>query len=52
MTDQPNENLGWWTISGKNIMAMLYRVKNGEDPDFVYMEEYANAEIISKKDDE
>jgi hypothetical protein len=26
-------------------MSMLYRVADGEDPDMVYAEEYANSEI-------
>lgn len=35
--------LGWWTISGEGLMDMLHRVANGEDPDLVYAEEYANS---------
>jgi len=36
--------LGYWAISGESLMSMLYRVANGEDPDMVYAEEYANSE--------
>lgn len=37
-------NLGYWAISGERILAMLKRVANGEDPDLVYAEEYANSD--------
>lgn len=37
--------LGWWTISGEHLMHMLDRVHDGESPDLVYAEEYANAEV-------
>lgn len=36
--------LGWWTISGEALLDMLRRASNGEDPDLVYAEEYANSE--------
>lgn len=42
MSDVP---LGWWSISGEALLAMLRRVHDGEDPDLVYAEEYANAQI-------
>lgn len=32
----------WWSISGDDLLAMLRRVANGEDPDMVYAEAYAN----------
>lgn len=38
------EPLGWWVISGENLLAMLRRCSSGEDPDLVYAEEYVNAE--------
>lgn len=37
-------DLGWWTISGEELMALLQRVKTGEDPEMVYMEAYANSD--------
>jgi hypothetical protein len=37
-------DLGWWTMSGEALMEMMRRCYNGEDPDLVYAEEYANAE--------
>ena len=37
-------DLGWWCISGEGLMDMLRRTYNGEDPDLVYAEEFANAE--------
>lgn len=36
--------LGWWVVSGENLLAMLRRAANGEDPDLIYAEEYANSE--------
>jgi hypothetical protein len=37
-------DLGWWAISGEGLLAMLRRVADGEDPDLVYAEEYANCD--------
>ena len=37
--------LGWWVISGEDLLDLLRRANAGEDPDFLYAEEYANAEI-------
>jgi hypothetical protein len=34
----------WWTLSDESLRAMLRRVADGEDPDMVYMEMYANSE--------
>lgn len=36
--------LGWWAISGDQLLALLRRVHEGEDPDLLYAEEYANGE--------
>lgn len=36
--------LGWWVIEGESLMDMLRRCHEGEDPDAVYAEEYANSE--------
>ena len=36
--------LGWHVISGEDLLAMLRRVANGENPDMVYAEEWANAD--------
>ena len=36
--------MGWWVISGEALIAMLRRAHNGEDPDLLYAEEYANSE--------
>lgn len=35
----------WWAISGEDLMAMLRQVAEGEDPDIVYAEHYANSEV-------
>ncbi|MGV8874845.1 MAG: hypothetical protein ACOH2Q_20110 [Rhodococcus sp. (in: high G+C Gram-positive bacteria)] len=40
-----NENrLGWWAISGVALLESLKRTANGEDPDLVYAELYANSD--------
>lgn len=44
MTDDSG-TLGWWAISGEALLEMLRRVSNGEDPDMVYAEEYANSQV-------
>ena len=36
--------LGWWAISGEALMDALHRVADGEDPDLIYAELYANSE--------
>lgn len=39
MSDQ-----GWWVISNECLMEALRRCANGEDPEWVYIEMYANCE--------
>ena len=34
----------WWTISERVILELLRKVHNGEHPDDVYAELYANAD--------
>ncbi len=38
------KGLGWWTISGEALLEALKAVANGDDPDVVYAELYANSE--------
>ena len=42
--------LGWWAISGEALMYALRRVADGDDPDVVYAEMYANSEVESGED--
>ena len=35
--------MGWWAISGEDLLDMLRRAANGENPDLIYAEAYANA---------
>ena len=44
--------MSWWTISEEAIRDMLRRVADGEDPDMVYAEEYANSEHHYPGDEE
>lgn len=34
---------GWWTIADATLKDLLRRVADGEDPEMVYMEHFANA---------
>lgn len=36
-------DLGWWFIHGDEIMDALKAVAEGQDPEFVYLEMYANS---------
>ncbi|HET6916615.1 MAG TPA: hypothetical protein VFH56_11050 [Acidimicrobiales bacterium] len=42
---RPAGNLGWWTISGEALMDALRRAHDGEDPDLIYTEQYANSDV-------
>lgn len=34
--------LGWWVIKGEALLDALRRASDGEDPDVLYAELYAN----------
>lgn len=36
--------LGWHVISGERLLELLRRAAAGEDPELLYIEEYANAD--------
>lgn len=38
-------DMGWWTIRGDAFLDALQRAHEGEDPDMIYAELYANSEI-------
>jgi hypothetical protein len=42
--DDDYDPLCWWSISGTGLLHLLRRVADGEDPDMVYAEEYANGD--------
>lgn len=44
-------DLGWWVVSGGNLLSMLRRAHDGEDPDLIYAEEYANSDHERPSDD-
>lgn len=46
-----NNDLGWWIIHGDNLLTALHMVAQGDDPDLVYAELYANAEIDDQRID-
>jgi len=35
---------GWWVISDDALLGMLRRCADGENPDLVFAEEYANCD--------
>ena len=41
---EATKDLGWWTISGEALLETLKTVADGDNPDVVYAELYANAE--------
>lgn len=40
----------WWTIHGSTLLEALHRAHDGEDPDLVYAELYANSEADEGQD--
>ena len=46
----PN-SLGWWSISGSEFLRALRMVADGNDPEMVYAEFYANSDIERPGDD-
>lgn len=44
MTEEDASPLGWWSISGESLLELLRRVREGEEPDMVYIEAYANSD--------
>ena len=42
-TQLESVDLGWWLVSGEDLLAVLRRVAGGDDPDLVFAECYANA---------
>ncbi len=45
-------DLGWWAISGEAFMDALRRVADGETPEWVYAEYYANSDHEHPEDDD
>jgi hypothetical protein len=48
MTDTPDsqrpDHAGWWVVRESRLRELLDRAANGEDPDLIVAEEYANSE--------
>ena len=34
----------WWAINGQVLLDALHQVRNGDDPDVVYLELFANSD--------
>ena len=43
--DEDADPLGWWNIAGSELLELLRRAHDGEDPDVIYAEAYANSGI-------
>jgi hypothetical protein len=41
----------WWAISEDRLLDLLRRARNGEDPELLYAEEYANADVTHVEGD-
>ncbi len=41
-TDTAND-LGWWLVRGDDLLVMLRRAADGEEPSLIFAECYANA---------
>ncbi len=41
------DRLGWWCIAGAELLDALRRAHQGEDPDMVYAELYANSDVTN-----
>lgn len=39
------KSLGWWTLSGEEFMKAMRRAHDGEDPEMIYAEYYANSKV-------
>ena len=48
---EPTTAMGWWCISGEELIAALRRVASGEDPGLVYAELYANSDVENAEGD-
>lgn len=46
-----DNDLGWWTIHGDDLMDMLRAVADGQHPDLVYAEAYANGQVETPADE-
>lgn len=46
-----NIGLGWHVISGEQLLETLRRAHNGEDPDLLMTELYANADHEDYRDE-
>ena len=47
-----NADLGWHVMSGEQLMEMLQRAADGEDPDLLFAELWANADHVTAGDEE
>lgn len=50
-TPDDTSDMGWWCIAGEELMDALKRARDGDDPDIVYAELYANSRIEHVEDE-
>lgn len=41
----------WWTIGGEELMKLLQRAHDGEEPFLLYAEAYANSKVEKPKNE-
>ena len=54
MDEEPSEDadpLGYWSISGSELLRLLRLASESNDPDMVYAEAYANSIIENPGED-
>ncbi len=44
MNENPPPIEQWWTINGADLLAAMRRAHDGDDPNLLYLELYANSE--------
>jgi len=44
MSKQPSAQ--WWTINGQVLLDALHRAHDGDDPEVVYLELFANSDTV------
>lgn len=47
-----DKGLGFWTLSGEDLLDVLTRAYHGENPNMIYAEMYANSDIECQCDED
>ena len=52
MSDDNETRWAWWTLDGRDLMGMLRRAHEGDDPGVVYLEGWANSDVDYRPGDD